>query len=392
MHICHITPHLPPDQAANALLPVLLGRCAVDAGHEVAYLSHPSRFSSGIRDLPGPVTWIPRRDRRPATWPGKKARSVLQALRIARRAAPLVRGSDLVHLHSNGLLIEMVSWLARHCGTPTVLTIYGTEIWHYERRAPFDPFTRAHDDAGRVTYYSERLRQRAAEHGLRQDHAHVVHPPVAASFTWANAERRRRARAALGLDARHVLLNVKRLHPFGGQRHLIDAMPAIVRAHDVQLLICGAGPLREELAAQAQRCGVERHVRFEGLVDNDSLAPYYAAADLFVLPSVLESLGGVAIEALACGTPVVSTDTAGGIELQELFGDDVTLVPREDESALARAVDAFLRGGRRASTATRERIERELRPATVARRFGELYGQLIDGHGAAGRAGRTHAR
>lgn len=379
MHICHTTPHLPPDQAANALLPVILGRCAVDTGHSVAYVSHPPQFSSGVRDLPGPVTWIPRRDRSPASWLRHKTRSVHQALRIAWHAAPLVRRSDLVHLHSNGLLVEMVSWLAQRFGIPTLLTMYGTEIWHYERRSLFDPFTHAHNAAGKVTYYSERLRQRAAEVGLRQDHTHVVHPPVATPFTRADSEQRLQARAELGLDARHVLLNVKRLHPLGGHRYLIDAMPAIIRAHDdVQLLICGSGPLRKELEARARQRGVDRHVRFEGLVENDSLASYYAAADVFVLPSVLESLGGVALEALACGTPVISTDTPGGIELAELFGTDVTIVPREDEAALARAVAAFLSDGHRASGTTGERIERELRPATVSRRFGEFYEHLVE--------------
>jgi len=374
MRICHVTPHLPPDQAANALLPFHLGRHAVDVGHEVAYVSHPPQFASGMPELPGPVTLIPRRDRSPASWAANKTRSIRQAFQIIRLAAPMVRRADLVHLHSNGLLIELSSWLARHQRTPTVFTIYGTEIWHFERRTPFDPFARAHDAANQVTYYSERLRRRAAEHGLRQDHTHVVHPPVAACFTWTTTERRRKARAELGIRTRHVLLSVKRLHPVGGHRHLIDAMPAVVRAHDdVQLLICGAGPLRQELETQARQRGVDRHVRFEGLVDNPSLAAYYAAADLFVLPSVLESLGVVSVEALASGTPVITTDTAGGLEIAELFRQDVTVVRREDPNALAAAIVVFLDAKRPTSTATREYIDRELRADAVAQRFLALY-------------------
>ena len=151
-------------------------------------------------------------------------------------------------------------------------------------------------------------------------------------------------------------------------------MPAVVRAQsDVQLLICGEGPLRHELEALARQRGVDRHIRFEGLVDNTALATYYAAADLFVLPSVLESLGVVSIEALASGTPVVTTDTAGGLEVAELFRDDVTVVPREDPTALAHAIVAFLDAKRPASAATRAYIDRELRPDAVARRFLTLY-------------------
>ena len=59
---------------------------------------------------------------------------------------------------------------------------------------------------------------------------------------------------------------------------------------------------------------------------------------MFVLPSLLEALPTVAVEALACGTPVVSADHPGGVELHGLFGDDVAVVPREDSGRLAAAL------------------------------------------------------
>ena len=379
MRICHVTPHLPPYQSANALLPVHLGRCSRAGGDDATYVSHPPR-ASGAADPPGPVTWIPWRDRSPASWPVRKLRGVRQAARIARQASSAVRDADIVHLHSNGLLIEIAAWLARRYRKPTVLTIYGTEIWHYRRRRPVDLFTRAYDHAQQVTFYSERLRERAAELGLRQDHAQVIYPPVAVEFSWRDPEARREARAALGLGAAPVLLNVKRLHPVGGQHYLIEAMPGIVRAcPNARLIICGAGSLQGELERLAATLGVGANVVFTGLVENRTVAGYCAAADLFVLPSVLESFGTVALEALACGTPVVSTDTAGGLELRELFGDDVTIVPREDAAAIARAVAAFLSNMRRTSAATRDRIERDLRPAAIFRRFRALYAGLLNG-------------
>ena len=58
MRICHVTPHLPPDQAANALLPLHLGNWARESGDEPLYVAHPPR-AAGRSDLPGTVTWIP---------------------------------------------------------------------------------------------------------------------------------------------------------------------------------------------------------------------------------------------------------------------------------------------------------------------------------------------
>ena len=122
----------------------------------------------------------------------------------------------------------------------------------------------------------------------------------------------------------------------------------VVHFHpDTRLVICGTGPLLEELKGAARSAGVERHVDFTGLVDNTAIARYCAAADLFVLPSVLEAMPTVAVEALASGTPVLSTDNPGGLELNDLFGPDVAIVPREQPLALADAITRFLDRKRR---------------------------------------------
>jgi glycosyltransferase involved in cell wall biosynthesis len=294
---------------------------------------------------------------------------------VQRVLAPRIAGADLVHVHSNGLLSEMAVLLAVRAHVPVVLTLYGTEIWHYKprKRRP-DLFTRAYHAASYVTFYSDRLMTRAHELGLRRRNARVVYPPVSDVFSWQDEHAQAAARAALGISNRHLLLNVKRLHPLAGQRVLLAAMTDVVHAHpDTRLVICGTGPLLEELKAVARSAGVERHVDFTGLVDNTAIARYCAAADLFVLPSLLEALPTVAVESLACGTPVVSSDNPGGLELNGVFGPDVSIVPGEQPIALAQAIAYFLQNKRRTLQGTRDTIEREFRPAAVADEYWDVY-------------------
>jgi glycosyltransferase involved in cell wall biosynthesis len=384
MHICHVTAHLPPDQAANALLPLHLGRWAQDAGDTVSYLAYPPRavgcptpdaLRLAADSLPGPVAWLP--PRRPASRVARalKLSALSHAFDIRRAARPLFDSADVVHVHSNGLLPEVAALQAAALGKPVVLTLYGTEIWHYRPRLfPPQLFTRMYRRASRVTFYSQGLLDRARELGLARDGLSVIYPPVAPYFTRQDEPARAEARRHLGVNRRHVLVNVKRLHPLAGQRYVLDAMPAILAAQpDTQLVFCGTGPLANELRQHAERLGIADHVTFAGLVDNQRVALFYAAADVFVLPSLLEACPTVAVEALASGTPVVSSDNPGGVELGRLFGDDVQVVPREDAGRLAEALVAFLQHTRRTHPSTDVVLNREFRPAVTAGRFHTLY-------------------
>ena len=380
MHIVHITPHLPPDQAANALLPSQLGEWAVARGDTVQYIAHPPRAGRAAR-VAGPVAWIPRTRGGPLQrW--LRLGSIVNTRRMLRTARPLIAAADVVHVHSNGLLAELGAHLAAAARKPLVLTLYGTEIWHYRpKRFGPDLFTRAYRAASAVTFYSDRLLLRARELGLGRPECRVIYPPVAPAFHFHDEDAQAAERQALGITQRHLLVNVKRLHPLAGQRVLLEAMGEIVREHpDCRLVICGTGELLPDLQSVARSAGVERHVTFAGLVDNSTVARYVAAADLFVLPSLLEALPTVAVEALACGTPVVSSDNPGGLELNDLFGADVEIVPREQWGALANAIRARLRQKRRTLGATEAIVESRFRAGAVAAQYWDVYARA----GAAG--------
>jgi glycosyltransferase involved in cell wall biosynthesis len=377
MRILHVTPHLPPDQAANALLPWQLGNWARSAGDDVEYVAHPPR-AGGSTPLAGPVQWVKRRSGGviDKTF---VAGSMLAASRMRSALVPRIRSADVVHVHSNGLLAEVAVLAARQARKPVVLTLYGTEIWHYApKRFGPDLFTRAFNAASCVTFYSHRLMVKAQELGLARKRSRTIYPAVSEAFTWHDEEDQLAVRRSLDIHNAHLLLNVKRLHPLAGQRYLIEAMNEVIRMHpDTRLVICGTGPLLEELKGVARSAGVERHVTFAGLIDNSAIAHYCAAADLFVLPSLLEALPTVAVEALAAGTPVLSSDNPGGLELNDVFGHDVAIVPREQSMPLAAAIDQFLQQKRRTHRATRSAISRDFSPAAVAAQYREVYQQVL---------------
>lgn len=383
MRICHVTAHLPPDQAANALLPLHLGEWARQAGDDPSFVAHPPRAAgradraalSGVeRVLPGPVTWIPPRVRGRRVPVLSQLSSLAGLARIHLAARGALARADVVHVHSNGMLPEAAGVFASWMRKPVVLTLYGTEIWHYEPRRGVDLFTRLYRAASHVTFYSRFLHDRAVELGLARERLSVVYPPVAEYFTRRGPEVRAAARAALGIRETNVLVNVKRLHPLAGQRRLVDAMPAVLAAQpDTRVVICGTGPLRDDLLARAAELGVGGRLTLTGLVDNRTVARYQEAADVFVLPSELEALPTVAVEALASGTPVISTDNPGGVELARLFGDDVRVVRRSEPGELASAIIAFLSDVRRTRPSTDDVLAREFSPKVVAARFAAIY-------------------
>ncbi len=150
--------------------------------------------------------------------------------------------------------------------------------------------------------------------------------------------------------------------------------PGCARARrDVRLVICGTGPLREALESQARDAGVAARVTFTGLVTNEEVARYAAVADVFALPSLLEALPTVAVEALASGTPVISADHPGGVELHEIFGADVLVVPKTNVDGLTTALGEALASPRRVQPATLELVQQHFGPDAVHGQYEELY-------------------
>jgi len=375
MRICHVSPHLPPDQAANALLPAELAAWAHARGDQVTLVAHEPAQGRTAQELPVGRVWrVPRKPPASALSRLLRIDTLKQARVIHDALGAAAANADLLHLHSNGLIIEVAAAWAKRRGIPYVLTLYGTEIWHYRRRWPIDPFTRAYRHAGAVTFYSRKLMERAVSLGLERPGLEVVYPTIGAAFAAHEARTRAKWRDELGIAEPHVMLNVKRLHELAGQRYLIDAFARVARERrDVRLVICGTGPLKDALEQQARDTGIAARVTFTGLVSNAEVAKYAAVADVFALPSLLEALPTVAVEALASGTPVVSADHPGGVELHEIFGDDVRVVKKTDVDGLTHALGDALAHPRRVHQDTLRLVQQHFGQEAVRRQYERVY-------------------
>ena len=150
------------------------------------------------------------------------------------------------------------------------------------------------------------------------------------------------ARDRLGIDRDgFVVVAVRRLVERTGIAVLLDAWARAAPAlpEGATLLIGGTGPDRTALDAQLARLAPARPARFLGQVDDEDLVALYRAADLTVLPSVrLEGFGLAALEALACGSPVLAT-RCGGLP-DAVTGVGLPLIEPADAGGLADALVA----------------------------------------------------
>jgi D-inositol-3-phosphate glycosyltransferase len=168
------------------------------------------------------------------------------------------------------------------------------------------------------------------------------------------------ARAALGLPAGPLLLYVGRLAPIKGLETLLDAVTRFAaRGRPVGLVMAGGdvddavSPHEARLRARLESPALAGTVRFIGAQPQKVLREYYVAADATVVPSYYESFGMVALEAMACGSPVIASRVGG---LTTTVRDGVTgfLVPEGDVDALAARIEDLVH-----DSDTRWRLGRE---------------------------------
>ena len=143
------------------------------------------------------------------------------------------------------------------------------------------------------------------------------------------------SKAELGMASRQVVLYVGYFNQRKGLPLLIQAFQKVAREND-RLVLVGDGPEKHTLAEMAAGDG---RIQFPGYLEGAQKSSWYAAADLFVLPTLHDPWGLVVNEAMAFGLPIITTEAAG---CAELVAGNGRIIPANDVPALAATLHALL--------------------------------------------------
>ncbi len=172
-----------------------------------------------------------------------------------------------------------------------------------------------------------------------------------------------------------VLVTVARLIPRKGVDLLITALGQL-QERPWRLLVIGDGPEKPALSTLVMKSGIDNRVEFAGDRDRDWIARTLPECDLFILPSLAEGMSNAALEAMACGLPVLLTDTGGA---QELVQNNGEVVPCGDvaalRSALLRMLDTPERWGQWGATS--RRIAEGRSWSSVAEQYLNLFRRIV---------------
>lgn len=305
---------------------VELLRDAAARGDELGLLANPGPLDAELSGLD--LERAPLPTRRSA---GALAQAAGASWRFARRFEP-----DLVHAHNVRVagLARIGAQLARPLRRPPLVATY-----HGVPHEEVGGAARVLRLADAVVCVSDGLREQLEAAGVPLRLLSVIPNGVPDAVPLGTAERER-IDAELGLgDGAPVVSIVGRLVPQKEHGRFLRAAKRLAEeGPPAHFLVVGDGALRRQLEQEADALGLDSQVRFTG-VRGDARA-LISRSDLIVFSSAWEGLSIVALEALAAGVPVVSTDVAGMREL--LSAGAGRIVPHDDE-ALAAAIGELLR-------------------------------------------------
>lgn len=234
-------------------------------------------------------------------------------------------------------------------GIPTLLTVHDLSFVHFphvyprplvqylNQIVPWSVKRASHILADSVATKEDLL----AIWGVPDEKVTVLYSGVHARFAPVeDGEKLLQVRRRYGLGERPFVLAVGTVQPRKNYQMLIRAFQGVANRLDYNLVIAGGvGWMAEEMTAEAARQGLSDRVLFSGFVEDDDLPALYSAADLLAFPSLYEGFGLPVLEAMACGLPVLLSDTSS---LPEVGGAAAVMLAADDEQGWQEAMIQLL--------------------------------------------------
>lgn len=255
-----------------------------------------TRRSVHLSEVPRDVELIDFGSRRVRT-------ALVKLMRLIRRRRPDVVFSTQGYLNLGIALIKPRLPAGTRCVARETSIV--SQVLHLHRRPAILRFLyrRVYPRLDTVICQSRAMRDDlVTAYGFPADKTVIIHNPV--DVEWVRARAREKAELVGLKPGCFNLVTAGRLNPEKGMDIVIAAL-ALCGMPNLNLVILGEGKLRAALEARASKLGVGRQVQFAGFQPNPY--PWFVHADLFVLGSRSEGFPNVALEALACGTPLVAT-------------------------------------------------------------------------------------
>ncbi len=311
------------------------------------------------------------------------SRLMVPTPQIARRSAAIASdlGCESVWFGAAAPLALMARRLKTATGVHrTVATTHGHEVWWASTPGPRTALRRIGETNDVLTYLGSFTRDRIGRALSPEARARMVQlTPGVDDETFHPGVDGSPVRTAYGLGDRPVVVCVSRLVERKGQDMLIRSLPAVRRrVPDAALLIVGDGPHRGALERLTDELGLREAVVFTGAKPWAELPPYFAAGDVFAMPTrtrkagfEVEGLGIVYLEGSATGLPVVAGDSGGAPDAVQ-DGTTGYVVDGRSADAIAAKVSTLLLDkelATRMGAAGRRWVEREWRWDDLAKRL-----------------------
>jgi N-acetyl-alpha-D-glucosaminyl L-malate synthase BshA len=329
-----------PTYGGSGALATELGIALAERGHEVHFITYRQPFR-----LPNFLPRVYFHEVDVGRYPLFEYPPYDLALAVRMHEVVLSHRLELLHVHY-AIPHATSAWIAREMLRETkadvtlVTTLHGTDITIVGQDPSFHAITKfSIERSDHITAVSEYLRQET----VRAFGCTGCHVTVIPNFVDPEVYDRARYQSVLHgqVDTdRPVLMHVSNFRPVKRVVDVVRIFARVRRSVSSSLVMVGDGPDRTAAEEEARRLGVERDVHFLGKID--AVAPLLASADLFLLPSQSESFGLSALEALACGVPVVASDV-GGLPEAVRHGETGVLCPMGDVEGMADAAIHLLR-------------------------------------------------